>query len=159
MNIKKNGVILFLLAILLTGCSGKNVSLIYSDNNKISSSADTFNIDIKEQKIDGEKFVGIIKKIEGIDTIWTYEAEEDKKLDMKYLLNVRKGKVKLVLISPDNTITNIIERTNESPITNYATSTIQIKKGFNRIKLVAEKKSSGEFDIEIPCGNFKELGL
>lgn len=158
MNKKKNKFIIMFLAMLLTGCSLKNVSSIYNDNDKISGNYNTFNIDIEEQRIDGEKFVGIINKIEGMDTIWTYESEEDRNLDMTYLLNVETGKVKLVLISPDNSITNIIERTNESEITNYATSTIQIKKGLNRIKIVAGKKSSGEFDIKMPYGKFMELG-
>lgn len=159
MNKKKNKFIIMFLAMLLTGCSLKNVSSIYNDNDKISGNYNTFNIDIEEQRIDGEKFVGIINKIEGMDTIWTYESEEDRNLDMTYLLNVETGKVKLVLISPDNSITNIIERTNESEITNYATSTIQIKKGLNRIKIVAGKKSSGEFDIKMPYGKFMELGV
>ncbi len=159
MNIKKGAVVLVFLSVLLFGCSRKDVSLIYNDNDKISSNYNTFNIDVKEQKIYGEKFVGIINKIEGMDTIWTYESEEDSKLDITYLLNVGKGKVKFVLISPDNSTTNIIERTSESEINNYASSTMQIKKGLNRIKIVAEKKSSGEFDIKIPYGKFMELGI
>ncbi|WP_308780268.1 hypothetical protein [uncultured Clostridium sp.] len=47
-------------------------------------------------------------KIEGLDIIWTYEADKDMELDMKYLLNVTSGKVKLVLISADNSVTSLI---------------------------------------------------
>ena len=155
----KNRFVLIFLAFLLTGCSGKNVALIYDDDNIISSNSNNFNLDIEEQRIDGEKFLAIINKMEGMDTIWSYESDEDKELDIKYLLNVNSGKFKLVLISPDNDITNIIERTKESEIKNYATNNIKIKKGLNRIKLVAAKKSKGEFDIKISNGNFKELGI
>lgn len=159
MNKKKNRFILLLLSMLLTGCSGKSATTIYSDNDKISSSSNSFNLDIENQAIDGEQISGSINKMEGMDTIWTYESDEDKELDITYLLNVGTGKFKLVLISPDNSITNIIERTNESEINDYATNKIQIKQGFNRIKIVAGKKSSGEFDIKIPYGEFKELGM
>lgn len=159
MNKMKNGFILIVLAFLLTSCTGKKVGLIYDDDKQISSSSNSFNMDITEQRIDGERFLAIINKMEGMDTIWSYESDEDKELDIKYLLNVNSGKFKLVLISPDNNITNIIERTKESEIKNYATNNIQIKKGLNRIKLVATKKSKGEFDIKISNGNFKELGI
>ena len=98
--IRKSILVLVFLAILLTGCSRKNVTSIYNDNDKISSSSNSFNLDVEEQTIEGEKFVGIINKLEGMDTIWTYKSDEDKDLEMTYLLNVGTGKVKLVLISP-----------------------------------------------------------
>ena len=132
---------------------------IYNDNEKISSNTNSFNLDIEKQNIEGQKFNGVIKKIEGMDTIWTYESDKNMELDMTYLLNVISGKVKLVLIAPDSSVTNLIEVTKESDVIDYATNTLQIKKGFNRIKIVADKNTSFEFDISIPNGEFKELGM
>ena len=94
-----------------------------------------------------------------MDTIWTYESDKNIELDITYLLNVKSGKLKLVLITPDGSITNLIEVTKESDVLDYATNTLQIKKGLNRIKIVADKNTSLEFDISIPNGEFKELGM
>ncbi|MDU1315414.1 MAG: hypothetical protein E6940_15435 [Clostridium septicum] len=147
------------LAMVLGGCSKNHMTSIYSDNEKISSNTNSFNLYIEKQNIEGRKFNGVIKKIEGMDTIWTYESDKDMELDMTYLLNVISGKVKLVLIEPDSSVTNIIEATKESDVIDYATNILRIKKGLNRIKIVADKNTSLEFDISIPNGEFKELGM
>ena len=76
---------------------------------------------------------------------------------MKYLLNVTSGKVKLVLISADNSVTTLIERSQKSELVDYATNVLQIKKGLNTIKIVANDNASFEFNIKIPKGEFKEL--
>jgi hypothetical protein len=99
------------------------------------------------------------KKIEGMDTIWAYEADKDTMLDITYLLNVSSGKSKLVLIYPDSSVTTIIETTKDSEVVDYATNPMQIKKGLNRIKIVADENTSLEFNISIPNGEFKELGM
>lgn len=152
-------VAIIVFAIVLGGCSKNHITSIYSDNEKISSNTNSFNLDIEQQNIEGQKFNGVIKKIEGMDTIWTYESDKDMELDMTYLLNVISGKVKLVLISSDSSVTNLIETTKESDVIDYATNTLRIKKGLNRIKIVADKNTSLEFDISISKGEFKELGM
>lgn len=78
---------------------------------------------------------------------------------MTYILNVTRGKLKLVLISPDNSVTDLIETTNKSDLDDYATNKLQIKKGLNRIKIVAGSNTSVEFSITIPSGEFEELGI
>lgn len=100
-----------------------------------------------------------MEKFEGMDTIWNYEATDDMVLEITYLLNAVKGKVKLVLISPDGSLTNVIERSDYGTFTDYATSTIPIKKGTNRLKMVGSKDCSVQFELTIPCGKFKELGV
>lgn len=155
----KYGVILLIIIMLFTGCSNNSMISIYNDKDKIASSTNSYNLIDTTQTIKENNFTGRVEKIEGMDTIWTYEADEDMSLDITYLLNVTKGKVKLVLISPDNSLTDIIERSSKASLTDFATSTMQIKKGLNRIKMVAGKDCSVEFDITISCGKFKELGM
>lgn len=148
--------ILFLVAILITGCS--DIASIYDSDEQISSTSNVYNLINVTQAIDGQELTGEVEKFEGMDTIWSYEATEDMELEMKYLLNATKGKVKLVLISPDNSLTNVIERSDKATFTDYATSTMQIKKGKNKLKMVAGKDCKVKFDITIPCGKFKEIG-
>ncbi|MDU4861622.1 MAG: 50S ribosomal protein L7ae [Terrisporobacter othiniensis] len=159
MNKNKYVMIFIVLSMVLVGCSKNYMASIYNDNEKISSDANSFNLDVDKQSIDGQKSKGVIKKIEGMDTIWTYESDKDMELDMTYLLNVVSGKLKLVLISPDSSVTTLIERSKESEVVDYATNTLQIKKGLNRIKIVANKNTSIEFNIIIPNGQFNELGM
>lgn len=159
MNKNKYIMIFIVLSMVLVGCSKNYMASIYNDNEKISSDANSFNLDVDKQSIDGQNFKGVIKKIEGMDTIWTYESDKDMELDMTYLLNVVSGKLKLVLISPDSSVTTLIERSKESEVVDYATNTLQIKKGLNRIKIVANKNTSIEFNIIIPNGQFNELGM
>lgn len=156
MNRKKYIVALMVLFILLVGCSKNS---IYEDNEEILSIQNNFNLDVKNQSIENQHLKGLIEKTEGIDTIWVYESNEDKVLDITYLLDVESGKVKLVLIDPDDSITNIIETSDKSEVTGYATSTLQIKKGINRIKIVVGKNTSAKFDITIPEGKFETLGM
>ena len=159
MNRSKYLLIFIFLTILLVGCSKNNINSIYNDNEKIASDINIYKLNIKEQSIEGQEFKGVIKKMEGLDTIWTYEADKDMELDMKYLLNVTSGKVKLVLISPDNSVTSLIERSKGSEVADYATNVLQIKKGLNTMKIVAKDNASFEFDIRIPKGEFKELSM
>lgn len=159
MNKIKYVMIFILMSMLIIGCSKNYMTSIYNDNEKISSDTNSFNLDVKEQSIDGQKFKGVIEKIEGMDTIWTYEADKDTMLDITYLLNVSSGKSKLVLIYPDSSVTTIIETTKDSEVVDYATNPLQIKKGLNRIKIVADENTSLEFNISIPNGEFKELGM
>lgn len=149
--------ILFLVAILITSCI--DIASIYDSDEQISSSSNVYNLINVTQSIEGEKFTGEIEKFEGMDTIWSYEATEDMELEITYLLNPSKGRVKLVLISPDGSLTNVIERSEEATFTDYATSTVQIKKGTNRMKVVGGKDCSIKFDITIPCGEFKKFGM
>ena len=149
--------ILFLIAILITGCS--YITSIYDSDEQISSTSNAYNLTNVTQAIEGEKFTGELEKFEGMDTIWSYEATEDMELEMTYLLNASKGRVKLVLISPDGSLTNVVERSENATFTDYATSNLQIKKGTNRLKMVAGKDCKVKFDITIPCGKFKKIGM
>lgn len=151
--------ILVIIMIVTTGCSKNYMTSIYNDNDRIISSTNSYNLDGVEQTISDKNIKGTVGKFEGMDTIWTYEADEDMELEITYLLNLTKGHVKLVLISPDNTFTDIIERSSQASVTDYATSTIQIKKGFNRIKMVGSKDCNVKFDITIPCGDLEGLGM
>jgi len=158
---KKTGLAVLTLSIILAlvGCSTNLMASVYDKDAKIASDSNSFNLYNTEQTIEGQNFIGTIEQIEGMDTIWTYEAEEDIELDMTYLLNVISGKAKLVLISPDSSLTTLIEVTNESEVTDYATNVLSIKKGLNRIKIVAGENTELNFDITIPSGEFQEIGF
>ena len=151
-------ILLILVIFSLVACQYNSKNSFYNDNKKIASEANSFSIANYDQKIDGQNIHGTISIMSGMDTIWTYNATEDKELNIKYLIKVNSGKVKLVLISPDKSVTNIVENTKNSDLKDFATSKLNIKKGLNRIKVVVEDNSNFDFDITISEGEFTQLG-
>lgn len=152
---KKALAVVFIMMLVLTGCS---MGSIYSNEEKIASDNNSYNLDVKEQKIDGHKFTGNIE-FEGMDTIWKYQAEEDSLIDITYLIKLTAGKAKLVLISPDGDVIDIVEITDKSDLMEASTTSLSLKKGENRIKLVATDNAKISFEIEIEVGDFFELGM
>lgn len=112
------------MMLVLTGCS---MGLIYSNQKKIASDNNSYNLDVKEQQIDEHKFTGNIE-FEGMDTIWKYHAREDSLIDITYLIKLTKGKAKLVRISPDRDVVDIVESTDKSDLMEALTSPLSLKK-------------------------------
>ena len=91
-----------------------------------------------------------------MDTIWVFDAEEDKSLDITYTINVSSGKMKLVLINPKGDVSIIAECDTE--MSEPIQSTLNVESGNNRIKIVAGENTKFDIEISIPEGEFKELG-
>ena len=94
--------------------------------------------------------------MEGMDTIWVFDAEEDKALDITYVINVSAGKMKLVLINPKGDVSNIAECDTE--MSEPIQSTLNVESGNNRIKIVAGENTKCDIEVSIQEGEFKELG-
>jgi hypothetical protein len=131
---------------------------VYNDDSKIASDSNSYNLINDEQSIENQNYEGSIEKFEGMDTIWTYDAMEDINLDIEYQVSVHTGKMKLVLIAPDDTLTTIVEVTPKNTMKNIENTTLELKKGKNRIKVVGGKNTKLDLDISIPEGEFSNLG-
>ena len=94
-----------------------------------------------------------------MDTVWTYDAAEDVSAELSYSVSVYNGKMKLVLIAPDDSLTTIAEITAETALGAYQKYTVHLKKGKNRIKVVAGKDTKLDIELSIPIGEFEELGF
>ncbi|GKX65854.1 50S ribosomal protein L7ae [Inconstantimicrobium mannanitabidum] len=141
---------------LLSGCSNKAMNKIYDDNSKIASAYDTFGLSHSKETIEP----GIYKarfKLSGSGTIWTYESDSDIDLKVPYILSVKSGKAKIVLISPDNTVVTLVENTNKATMNETTSFTVPIKKGNNRIKIVGCEKADIDIELHIEQGTFKEI--
>lgn len=157
-SMKKLVSIVVIALVVLTGCSSNYMSSIYNDEEKLVSETNSYNLNESDQKIEEQKFSGTVE-FEGMDTIWTFNSEEDTEIDMKYLFKVTRGKAKLVLITPDESLITMIETSKNSELKDYAVNKIPVKKGLNRIRLVAANNAKIEFDINIDYGTFDELGM
>lgn len=141
---------------LLTGCASNPMAAVYDNNAKIASHTNSYNLTNFEQAAENGRFTASAEKMEGMDTIWVFDAKEDAALDISYTLNVSSGRLKLVLINPKGRVSTIAECDTETaaPIQ----STLHVESGNNRIKLVAGENTKFDIDLSIPEGEFQKLG-
>lgn len=158
MNRTKYLISFIILLIFLVGCKNPMTS-IYDNNKEISRISNTFNIQSDDQTLNDTVLKGTLKKMEGMDTVWTYNSDDDLDINVTYMFKVTNGKVKLVLIYPDDSIETIVETTKYSDVVDNKTSTLHLKKGTNRMKIVAAENTCFEFDINVPKGKLKKLGM
>ena len=154
MRIVKFFSIVFVAICFMAGCASDSIVAVYDNNKKIASDTNTYNLNNVDQTSEDGHFTASVEKMEGMDTIWNFDTEEDTVIDITYTLNVSSGKIKLVLISPEGEVSVIAEC--DSEMTD--TSTLNIEKGNNRIKIVADENTKFGIDIYISEGAFKELG-
>lgn len=143
---------------LLIGCTNF-MNSIYDNDKQISRTTNSFSIESDDQTLNDTELKGTVKKMVGMDKVWTYDSDEDSDIDITYMFKVKSGKVKLALIHPDDSVETIVETTKDSEVSDTATSTLHLKKGTNRIKIVAAEDTSFEFDINVPKGKLKKLGF
>ena len=129
---------------------------VYDNNAKIAGDTNTYNLSNYEQVQSDLHFTASVGKMEGMDTIWVLDAEEDMTVDITYQLSVFSGKMKLVLIDPEKEVSVIVECDSEMEET--VQSTLDVKKGNNRIKIVAAENTQFDIDMTLSAGGLKELG-
>ncbi|MGL5066255.1 MAG: hypothetical protein ACRC6T_00305 [Sarcina sp.] len=138
----------------MIGC-GNEMESIFSDEIKIAQECDSYNINRDETIIDGKEYTRILE-IEGMDTIWTYDAKEDMELDLEYFFRVDSGNAKLVFIDALGNIRLIAHSDISDTILAKQTKKLFLKKGRNRIKIVGKKKANLELEASIEEGDWSE---
>lgn len=141
---------------LITGCGRNPMLAVYDNDAKIASNTNTYSLINYEQVQSDLHFTASVEKMEGMDTIWVFDAEEDTAVDITYKLNVSSGRMKLVLINPEKEVSVIAEC--NSGMEDFVSDTLDIKKGNNRIKIVAGENTQFDIDFTISHGGLKELG-
>lgn len=157
--ISKKKMLIFISLIIsismLIGCNN-TMDNIYNDNSKIVKEGDTFGLDETHEVAKNGIYKGIVK-LSGTGTIWTYKSDKNLNLKVPYTFSVKSGKAKIVLISPNNKVTVLVENTGKNTEGEIKKLTIPIKKGNNRIKLVGYKKANITLEIHIDKGEFQKI--
>ena len=155
MAVKLLGEVLVMVCVA-AGCGFNPMFAVYDNNAKIAGDTNTYNLSNYEQVQSDLHFTASVGKMEGMDTIWVLDAEEDMTVDITYQLSVFSGKMKLVLIDPEKEVSVIVECDSEMEET--VQSTLDVKKGNNRIKIVAAENTQFDIDMTLSAGGLKELG-
>lgn len=146
-----------LVVFLLSGCSNAMAD-IYDNESKITSDTNSFNLDGIEQEIEGNSYNATIEKMEGMDTVWTLDTEEETTVDISYDITLYNGKVKVVLIYPDGELTTLAECISNQDNSSNSTS-LTLPRGEYRIKKIAGENTKFDISLSITDGSFHELGL
>lgn len=153
---KRKRTVLFLLSVLLcmviAGCDN---SKSYDDSSKISSSADSWSVNNSNQSVSNGKYSGTMK-LSGYGTVWTYTADKDEEITAEYKLNVKSGKAKFALITPDKNVSVLVENENKSSEGNLV---VPVRKGKNRVKLVGLNKADVEAEFKTDKGELSEISF
>ena len=144
---KKQVVILLVVLLIISGIffqkifSNTSYTDIYENDDRIISVADSYSYRnrIGENK---NKRTELSFKLTGMETLWAIKSDYDTNILIEYASQIEKGKLKLVLIHPDDTIKTIFKGSGENIVN------IPVKKGTNRIKIVG-KNATGKIDFEI----------
>ncbi|ONI45501.1 hypothetical protein AN642_01505 [Epulopiscium sp. SCG-B10WGA-EpuloA2] len=147
-------VVVIVVLVWTTFCT-LSIDQIYYDDASIARFADSGIKRLAHQTSDGQQGNGSFATFIGKSTLWTYNVPEDMELEISCLLSVEKGLAKLVLINPDKTVITILESTPDTSSAEIITKTLLLKKGRNKIKLVATDKAEIIYELYIDEGNFK----
>ena len=131
-----------MVAVLLavtSGCSLNNGAKVYNDEKMIVKNYDSYNLIRSRQNVKNNCISGSAERMEGMGTIWKLNADTPTDVNISYKIKVSSGKAKLVLISPDNTVTELAECTPDSASKQKQTDTFHVDAGKNRIKLIGVK--------------------
>lgn len=142
-----------IFALAAGGCSGEYMESIYGNDSKIAEESDTYNRVKFIQNIKNNKCTVNAGKMEGMYTIWNCKAPDDTEMDIVYDISVEKGKFKLVLITPDDTVETVVEVTAKAGEENSETK-LELKKGKNRMKAVAGKDTKFKMELSVSEGSF-----
>lgn len=126
--------ILLFTTALLTGCTQtlatKKQMRAFEDDSIITASGDTYSC-LTRLTNDNNYTV---KDFTGCMTMWDMKLTSEETYTFTYDLDVTKGKAKIVLIAPDDTVTILSEQDNEL--------SILLSQGLYRVKFVGQHASA-----------------
>ena len=104
------------------------------------------------------RIIGSAEKLEGMDTIWEFDADEAEEVNISYSLTVTSGKAKLVYVSPDGIVSTLAECIAGEESEKSASDSIEAKAGENRIRLVGAEGTTLEYEFTADAGEVEPFG-
>ena len=92
---KKIKIIVLLVALLLIGCGQQTQHNVYDDDKQIEGEGNSFSLRNYNQNKNGDRLYVNVGFMDGMDTIWEYDANSESTVDIGYDLKLTSGKVPL----------------------------------------------------------------
>ena len=147
-----------LSVLLLPGCVMNTGARVYDNERALSGEANSYNLTNYSGAQSDHTVSGSAEKLEGMDTIWDYDADERGEVNISYSLAVVSGKAKLIYVSPDETVTTLVECIADGENEQSASEFIEVEKGENRIRLVGAEGTSLEYEFTADMGEVEPFG-
>lgn len=162
-------IICMLEVIMFNGCSMNYEDLLdsvdlnyinslYSDESKISSNNNSYSLNDIKQTVSKQEYTGQIE-FSGMDTIWRFNAESESEVKISYSLSVTNGIAKLILINPNGELETIVESNEIVEGDDLVSTTLVLKKGQNRIKLVGKDNAQIDLQFKVSDGEIYKVGF
>ena len=152
MKTKKILAFILICVSVVCGCQNRAVSAVYDDDSELTADYDTYHMtDFKGSQENGS-YKASAREIEGMYTVSNYDSESEEELDITYQISVESGKMKLVLIDPEGELMTLSEVSEESGMEDGRTVNVLLKKGKNRLKIVAGKDTSMNMELTVSKG-------
>ena len=146
------------LAVGLSACAAPSAAAVYEKESLIAKDSNNYSVVNPEQSVEDGTYAVTVERFEGVDTIWSYETQQAEETELTYQLAVKSGRAKLVLVAPDHSLTTIAEITPDIQMENPQRALLELRKGNNQIKLVAEENTQLELVLEVSVGELQPLG-
>lgn len=94
-------------------------------------------------------------RLSGSFTAWQFDVSRDKTVEVPYKFLVAQGKTKIILVTSDQKVTTLIEKSgSKKDNTTEGTFKLKLKKGENFIRLVGKDQAIYGVSMELPEGSF-----
>ena len=147
-----------LSVLLLSGCVMNTGARVYDNEKALAGDSNSYNLANYSGSQSDRTVSGSAEKLEGMDTIWELDTDEEKEVNISYSLTVTSGKAKLIYVSSDRTVTTLTECIAGEENGKSATETIKAETGENRIRLVGAEGTSLEYEFTADIGEVGTFG-
>ena len=144
--------------LLLPGCVMNTGARVYDNERALSGEANSYNLTNYSGAQSDHTVSGSAEKLEGMDTIWEFDADETEEVNISYSLTVTSGKAKLVYVSPDGIVSTLAECIAGEESEKSASDSIEARAGENRIRLVGAEGTSLEYEFTADAGEVEPFG-
>lgn len=135
--------------ITLIGCNNEFAKQEYNDVEKIAQS-DRFAKQSSVFNTIGNRYYFTASKSEGRETLWQKNIDDNVDMELQLGLRISNGNAKVVYIDRDNNVTVLVECAQDSSDKQSTTTTLNLKSGLNKLKIVGYDCKNIDLEILFP---------
>lgn len=143
-------VLLLFISVLFLSYKYYEKYSFYKDTEMLNLKYDKFTFKERIGGIEDDEYKLMYDEFNGVNTIWDIIFKEDSMLKITVDSKVSKGKLKVVLLTSDSEIINVLNQ-NDS-----GSKLFDLKHGVNKLRIVGEK-ATGEIYIKVESEDYMQL--
>ncbi len=152
---KAVGLCLLVLALsgFLTACSvGEKQRALYDDEGQFVKTGDSYSFFRKNGEIDERQMALSCQRFYGMQTVWEVNAEEEGLLKVNYDCQLKRGKLKVVVITPELDVMHLFEQCGKG------SREITLSEGKYVVRIVG-KNANGKVSMQLEHGENVSIGV